>query len=382
MEPIMTTLFASAARAEQETLQRQLQYFIPRALSRRLLDALPGMLLVFNAQRQILYANQAVLSLVGASEESVCIGLRMGELLGCEHVAAAPGGCGTGEVCSTCGAVLATLAGLTGQTDVRECRLTHNRHERIEALDLRANASPFVHQGERFVILAVSDISHEKRRQALEQVFYHDILNLAGSVKGFTELLVSYDLGNREEIYHLMHEASEQVINEIEAQRLLQYAENGILRPRQEIVEVAPLLTSLLAIYQHHQIASGRKLVLVPLAKPLALTSDKVLLGRILGNMLKNALEASALGETVTLSCAAAAEEVEFRVHNGGTIPRAVQMQMFKRYFSTKGEHRGLGTYSMRLFSEYLGGRISFSSDELSGTTFRLCVPRLRKSEN
>ena len=50
-------------------------------------------------------------------------------------------------------------------------------------------------------------------------------------------------------------------------------------------------------------------------------------------------------------------------------MPRQVQLQIFKRSFSTKGAARGLGTYSMRLLSErYLKGVVSFTGEKLYET--------------
>ena len=71
-------------------------------------------------------------------------------------------------------------------------------------------------------------------------------------------------------------------------------------------------------------------------------------------------------------------EWVTFWVHNPGFMPREVQLQLFKRSFTTKGAGRGLGTYSMKLLTErYLKGQISFTSTEADGTTFEI---RLRTS--
>ena len=55
-----------------------------------------------------------------------------------------------------------------------------------------------------------------------------------------------------------------------------------------------------------------------------------------------------------------------FRVHNPGVMSAEVQGQIFHRAFSTKGEEgRGIGTYSIRLFTEqYLQGHVRFTSNE------------------
>jgi sensor histidine kinase regulating citrate/malate metabolism len=62
--------------------------------------------------------------------------------------------------------------------------------------------------------------------------------------------------------------------------------------------------------------------------------------------------------------------------HNRAAMSPEVQRQVFKRSFSTKGKGRGLGTYSMRLLTErHLNGEITFTSDQVSGTTFAVVLP-------
>ena len=57
-------------------------------------------------------------------------------------------------------------------------------------------------------------------------------------------------------------------------------------------------------------------------------------------------------------------------------MPRPVQLQVFQRSFSTKGAGRGLGTYSIKLFSErFMRGRVFFTSTPEAGTTFTAAYP-------
>ena len=109
----------------------------------------------------------------------------------------------------------------------------------------------------------------------------------------------------------------------------------------------------------------------------MALQSDHTLLLRVLGNMLKNALEASAPGEIVTLGTECAEDQVVFWVRNPAFMPREVQLQVFKRSFSTKGPGRGIGTYSIRLLvTRFLQGSVDFESSQEHGTTFRARLPK------
>ncbi len=364
------TDFAPAARLKMDDLLRQVGYFRESQFSRKLLDAVPAILTILNACRQIVYFNSALLDLLGVDDPEALYGLRPGEALDCAVSKTAPGGCGTGEACSTCGAVLAILAGLDGTASSRECRVTRCVGGDLQPLELRVWATPLRYREEDFIIFAVNDVSHEKRRRSLERVFFHDILDLVGSIKGCAELLEHYPGMEREDLYALIQGAAEQVIDEVEAQRTLTAAEAGSLTTAADTLSSRLLLEQLCVLYRSHEVAAGRTLRVDDSSEELIFVTDRGLLGRILGNMLKNALEAVPAGEEVTLGCRCQRETIEFRVHNPGVIPRASQLQIFQRSFSTKGEGRGLGTYSMRLLSDYLEGEVGFSSSAAGGTVF------------
>ena len=109
---------------------------------------------------------------------------------------------------------------------------------------------------------------------------------------------------------------------------------------------------------------------------PSLITTDKLLLRRVLGNLVKNALEASVEGEEIRLGFQNNGSAI-FRVHNERAMPEEVRLQVFRRSFSTKSPiGRGIGTYSAKLITErYLGGSLSFSSSEEQGTTFAVTLP-------
>lgn len=365
-----TPTLAFSERASLEDVRRQGEYFAGDRIVRPLLDAVPTILAILNRQRQMVFANRALFDFLELHPDAGLFGRRPGEVMGCLHASEGDGGCGTSESCSACGALLAVLAALNGQSDVRECRMARKDGDRVENLDLRVWATPFAHGGEDFTVFALTDISHEKRRQALERIFFHDILNVAGSVRGFAELLKNYQPGNREEIYDLMFQGAEQIIDEIQGQRTLVAAESGDLKVNLEKLPSRGFLERLVEIYRLHETAQGRQLTLADESEDIAFHSDRSLLGRVLGNMVKNALEACRPGEAVTVGCRRKGRSVEFWVHNPGVVPQKTRLQIFKRSFSTKGSGRGLGTYSMKLLSGYLAGDISFASSVEDGTVF------------
>lgn len=104
---------------------------------------------------------------------------------------------------------------------------------------------------------------------------------------------------------------ADQLVEEIRAQRDLTYAESGDLKPEFEPVNSRDLLERLRSTYSRHAVGRGRDIVLADVWNGNFIT-DHRLLGRVLGNMLKNALEATERGGTVTLCCCEQGKEVIF----------------------------------------------------------------------
>ena len=153
-------------------------------------------------------------------------------------------------------------------------------------------------------------------------------------------------------------------------------AENNELVVRPTKVNALALLRQVTDLYAEHKVTKDRHIRVDRHAKSIEIISDAVLLGRVIGNMTRNALEASPPGADVTLGCKVVEKDIQFWVHNSTFMPRDVQLQVFQRSFSTKGHDRGLGTYSIKLLSErYLHGSVSFTTSRKEGTTFRARYP-------
>jgi signal transduction histidine kinase len=368
----LPTQFAPAARAPRRRLEQQHRSLQRIPLLRPLFDAVPDVVLILNTQRQIVFANRALENLTRL-DPKITFGMRPGEAVDCRHAFDTQGGCGTTEFCRTCGAVQAVLAGLDGNEALEECRIAlHNG----DALDLQVIATPLTLDGELFAFCVLKDISDEKRRRMLEHVFFHDILNSAGALRGLADLLVRAPIPDKNEIAGDVWSVADRMIDEIKSQKLLAAAENNELLVEHSPLQVKRFLQELIHSYQEHEAGRGRRILLDPHTRDVTLQTDRTLLWRVLGNMLKNALEATAPGETVTLGCRLGMEQVELWVHNPGEIPEPARLQIFQRSFSTKGAGRGLGTYSIKLLGErYLGGQVSFTTSAAQGTTFRLRLP-------
>jgi signal transduction histidine kinase/CheY-like chemotaxis protein len=369
------TFFAEAGRLSHDELAQQLRRTLEDPCVRVVLDTVTGFVMVLNAQRQILAANDELLHSLAMESPDKLVGIRPGEALNCVHFTEGPDGCGTSLHCRTCGAVLATLASQRSDKVIEdECRLSLYRNGQFEALELRVRATPLHIGNEHLTALVLHDISAKKRREALEETFFHDFLNMLGGIEGWSSLLkkTNGDAAAREIV-----ELSARLKEEILAQRTLLEAESGKLKLNSAECAATSLLERLHLLFEHHPAATERTLIVESPSAETVFRTDPSLLLRVLANMIKNALEATEPGGQVRLWFELRDSQPTFLVNNAGVIPEDVRARIFERSFSTRAKQgRGLGTYSMKLYGErYLGGTVAFSSEAPSGTTFWISLP-------
>ena len=120
----MDTYFLPAQCADDATLRLQIETISKNAVVNELLRSVDGMLAVLNEQRQVLAFNDSFLDLLNGSAEKASHGMRLGEALGCVYSKRTLNGCGTGEMCKTCGAAIAMSVGLaTGEPHEQTCAM-------------------------------------------------------------------------------------------------------------------------------------------------------------------------------------------------------------------------------------------------------------------
>ena len=367
--PLITADHLLKHRSDKSPFMQQVDHLSTVKLLEQIMDALPESVVITTQDRLIVFANKAFIDFLGEKDRSAVYGLRFGEIVQCENSLLKEDGCGAAEACLVCGARQAQMSATDLNVDVQECRISATG--KLSALELKVMASPFEVEGKSYIIMGITDISDQKRRHMLERIFFHDLLNTAGGLRGFAELMKEATREELDSYKDIIYEISERLIEEINSQRDLLAAENGELVTEFFPIDSLDVLLELQELYQNHDKAKDRFVVVDDTAEGKTFDTDKVLLKRVLGNMIKNALEATKAKETVTLSCTVEGDWVVYTVQNPGIIPEKVQLEIFKRSYSTKGSGRGLGTYSMKLLSEqYLGGEVDFISSAEKGTTF------------
>ena len=382
---VVSTYHAPPERLTDEEITRQTDAIAHNEVLVTAFDAVPLTMVILNHHRQIIGANSRTKEQFSDNVWAM-LGKRPGEAFNCKYANSGPGGCGTGKACTTCGAVNTILHTIeTGEKATGECCIeSHGSDGVTHCAELKVTVSPFKVDGNTFYSLLLEDNSQHKRLEVFQRLFFHDVLNTIGCLKGYVDVLQSDDISEANvpmveggnEYISFLADLCEQLHDEVNAHRQLISAESGELAVQRDAVQPQKLLMALAANYQKHETGKDHNIIVLP-SMAHVITTDRLLLMRVLGNMVKNAIEASPAGSAISLSAVEDVTNIAFNVNNPGMIPDDIRYQIFKRSFSTKQKAgRGIGTYSMRLLGEkYLGGKVDFTSDETIGTTFRVVIP-------
>lgn len=370
----LETHFAPAKRTDHKTLARLAAQALADPVVKTVLETVGGFLVVLDEHRQILAANREFLSGLRLQSGDRLTGQRPGEALGCIHAHTGPGGCGTSLYCRHCGAVKAILAAqTTSESATGECTLAHRDGDRVVCAQYRVKITPLPLDGHTVLACVLQDITAARRRELLERIFMHDVRNVLAGLQAWSDQLCEETPSEAaQNVVRLV----EQLVHEVESQSVLLRAEIGDLRAHMRPVHVNHVMEAVETMFQNHPCRASRDLLAQRVPEDIAMTTDESLLVRVLGNMVKNALEASPPGSQVRLWFERTVGGSAFHVHNPGLIPPSVAPHIFQPHFSSKGRNRGFGTYAMRLVGEHcLGGRVSFLTDAVAGTQFSIELP-------
>ncbi|THB65009.1 MAG: hypothetical protein D6E12_13670 [Desulfovibrio sp.] len=377
MAPSPDTHFAPAQRKSRDELLDTARNLAQSSLA-PWLDAVPLPVLIINEQRQILFSNMAFLALAGCPTREDPVGQRPGEALGCVHSRIMAAGCGCSKFCNYCGAVQAILNCLRGEADCQNCRLLRRDEEGEHVMDLQVFTRPVALGDVTYTMFTAMDISHEKRLKHMERAFYHELIDVAGGMDALTSYLTIDPDNEREdeEFRAALSQSATKILAAALYHRDLNAAEQETLAVHNKVASTRKILDQ-----ARHEAALRGQVRLPPIRERVEdrpILTDPRLAAHVLANLLINAAEAALPEDTVELGCRSAEADpnlVVFWVSNPGAMDKAARMQLFKRYVSTKGPDRGLGTYLAKLLADkYLGGSLTCTTAS-NTVTFTMILP-------
>ena len=234
----------------------------------------------------------------------------------------------------------------------------------------------------------------EHVRNEVERVMQHDLRNPIDGIRTAADYLLQEDLDERaREFVRLMYDAAVRLRNSIDNSLAYTRMRQGRYQVQRERVNMVQLIRDVVKSVESTRSAYRAEIVTRYRGAPLREQYDIELWGEngflmdAVGNVVRNALEASEAGDVVAVDVdehapADGAPTVEIAIHNPADSPQQIRATLFDAYV-THGKPRGtgLGTYTARLVCNAHGGAIEVRTGEGDGTTMTLVLPRGRPGE-
>ena len=359
---------------DQKSIIRQRKLINEQRIGAALSEYADDFVGIINDTRQFVMFNNRYFG--GNPDISRMIGQRPGSIFNCIHEGESECGCGNAEACVYCGAINTVVEAIEARSRVtHEGRLLVESPKGSTTLNVRVTAVPVELEDELFLLLFVKDISFKKQSELFERAFFHDVLNTSSSLKSLIALSkVSSDV--IPDADRTIQKNISDIVEQIHYFQKLKMAEEGSFVPDLMKVEVADEIRTVCNGLENTSYGTGKRIVMELPEDGVEAETDKVLYRRIVLNLVKNALEASEKGDEITVSLENPGDVATLRVRNPAVMSAEIKNQVFQRSFSTKGDNRGIGTFSVKLLGEgALKGRVYFSSDKKTGTVFSFEIP-------
>lgn len=220
-------------------------------------------------------------------------------------------------------------------------------------------------------------MENARLREDIERLTRHDLKSPLGAIIGTTEVLLKNEklgFGSKELIQEI-RASSFDILTMINRSLDIYKMETGHYELTPEEFDIVETLKEAVddarILGRDEQI----KVLFSPPEEPLMIRGEKLLCFTILGNLLKNAVEASKEEESIMVAISFT-ESAIITIHNNAPIPAEIQDSLFEKHvtFGKKGG-TGLGTYSAKLLATIQQGDVTFESSEAFGTTFTVSLP-------
>ena len=367
------TYHASNTRSSQRAIMQKHKRINNKEQVRQIVKTMPNLGVILDKNRQIVYANEAITSLLGLGAMDKTLGLRPGELVSCIYSDMTEAGCGTSRSCRNCGAVNTILKCIKSQKhEIGECRIHSFMDGQLIPFDFKISCAPLEVNNEFFVVTNLANVEGEEKK--LNEFINKNVFDAQsyGDASALNNLVEKIDeSGQLDSLLDTLKQTNSPFTEElVEHQRLVD-AQNGVLKVQFAPVSAFNILDNIVHSVRELEIAKDKVITLAPPFPEASIMTDVNILEHILRNMLKNAVKSVHKGGIVYAGYEKTEHAISFYVFNEGVIPERTQNEMFQNNVITNEKGNGLGLYGMKLLGEqFLNGSVGFKSAQESGTRF------------
>lgn len=245
------------------------------------------------------------------------------------------------------------------------------------------------HEGEKIKgesVLWVTDITERKRRERFQRELLstttHDLKGPLGAISVSVDLLegIVKSPGRERELILRIGSSAQGVLNLIDEFLSARRIQEGNLLLKPVLQKVAPVVKEVLGNYENIAAAKKIQLVREPIDENLLAMIDAPGVGRVLGNLVSNALKFTPSGGEVRVSASGETDGLHLVVEDTGTGMEPSDVQRIFERFSRLDKHSnvagtGLGLFVVKSIVNAYGGKIEVTSRVDSGTTFVVVLP-------
>jgi len=270
------------------------------------------------------------------------------------------------------------LAGVFGALGAAFRRVERRAADLLEEMERRAQelseAREKVREADRLKSRFLADVLHDLKTPLL-------------AVRGFNEAVLEGRCGP---VTDAQREGLEAAVRNVErlqklTEEILEYerVDSGGYRPEPAGFDLIPLVQEVLKGFEP-QVRGKELQAQLQLPKRLEVRADREMIGRVLTNLISNAVKFSPQGSPFGLGAAVGEEDGQVLLtvwDRGPGIPTAAQKYLFTRFWQAEGPARrrqggtGLGLAIVKGILDAHGSTIRIVSGEGQGTTVHFTLP-------
>ena len=246
--------------------------------------------------------------------------------------------------------------------------------DRLESLAVRDAYTTL--KGRRVRIVAISDIKGELANQEIDswvkliRVLTHEIMNTITPIVSLSEVMLTQAEGGRNAELEVINRTSKELVRFVENYRKFTH----VPTPVPQLFYVKPFLERMARLAEQ-RMKPGCTVGVEVSPEDLLVYADEGLIGRVVSNLLKNAVEAVGGDGSVSVRAYTGDDDkvVVDVTDDGEPIPDDVAAHVFVPFFTTKKDGSGVGLSISRQIMRVSNGTIQLVQDRCNKlTTFRL----------